>query len=116
MASNYYKGIIWTNHALGRMKERGLNIDLAVEAFNHPDKNFKGKEKDSFEFQKKLKHSRITVIAKKNEKNEWIILSAWIDPPLPGTIDAKRREEYKKFQKATFWGKVFLTIKKQLGF
>lgn len=114
--SNYYKGVIWTNHANLRMQERGLSQDRAYQAFNNPDKTIKGKEKDTFEFQKNVDNSKTTIIAKKNEKNEWVILSAWIDPPLPGTLDFKRKEEYKKYQKASFWGKIFLTFKKQLGF
>lgn len=116
MASNYYKGLIWTNHALKKIKERGISQDLAVQAFKNPDRTLRGREKGSFEFQKNTENSKTTVIAKKNEKNEWIIISVWIDPPFPETIDAKRKEEYKKYQKASFWKKVFLTVKEQLGF
>jgi hypothetical protein len=113
-AQSHYGGVIWTNHALERLGQRGLSQDLAWQAFSHPDKKLTGKRPDTIELQKKVGSSLITIIAKQNEKREWIILSNWIDPPLPGTIDYYKKEEYKRYQKSGFWGKVFLTLKKQL--
>lgn len=114
--NHYYGGAIWTNHALERLGQRGLTQDLAKQAFQHPDFSIPGKKSGTVEYQKKFGISIITVIAKQNEKNEWVILSCWIDPPLPGSIDIKKREEYKRFKKATFWGKIWLAFKSQLGF
>jgi len=111
---NHYGGVIWTNHALDRLGQRGLSQDLAWQAFSKPDRQLKGKNPGTIEFQKEFGTSLITIIAKQNEKGEWIILSNWIDPPLPGTIDYYKKEEYKRYQKSGFWGKVFLTVKKQL--
>lgn len=112
--TTYYKGAIWTTHALERLGQRGLSQDLAWQAFAHPDKKLTGKNPGTIELQKHVSNSLITVIAKQNEKREWIILSNWIDPPLPGTMDYYKKEEYKKYQKAGFWGKFFLTLKKQI--
>lgn len=109
-----YRGIIWTNHALERLGQRGLSQDLAWQSFSSPDKYFPGKNPGTFEFQKRFGPSLVTIIAKQNEKREWLILSNWIDPPLPGTIDYFKKEEYKKFQKSGFWGKLFISLKKQL--
>ena len=110
----YYKGLIWTNHAIDRMKNRGLSQDMAADAFSHSDRYFEGKTKGVTEYQKRFSDSRVTVIAKQNEKNEWVVLSAWIDPPLPGSNGAKEKEQYKKYQKAGFWARLWLTLKKQL--
>lgn len=112
---NRYGGIIWTNHALKKLKERGLYQDIALQAFKYPDKTFQGKKEGTFEYQKRVDKSFVTIIATKNENDEWIVISAWIDPPLPGSIDYKKREEYRNYQKASFWGKLFLTFKKQIG-
>lgn len=112
---NNYGGVIWTNHVLERLKQRDLSQDIALQAFKYPDKTLKGKKKDTIEYQKTFQKSLITLIAIKNEKNEWVIISGWIDPPLPGSYDYKKKEEYKKYQKASFLGKLFLTFKKQLG-
>jgi len=112
--SKDYRKIIWTNHALERLDQRGLSQDLAFQAFSSPEKQFQGKNPGTTEFQKRFGQSLVTVIAKQNEKREWVILSNWIDPPLPGTVDYYKKEEYKKYKKAGFWGKLFLTLKKQL--
>ncbi len=113
--SQKYGGLIWTNHALERLKERNLPQDLAYAAFTSPDTSINGKKPQTIEYQKFVDHYKITVIATKNEKGEWIVLSCWIDPPMPGSIDIKKRQAYQEYQKATFWKKIWLTIKQQLG-
>lgn len=110
-----YHGLIFTNHAMQRMSERGLYHDKAWQTFTYPDKKYAGKEKDTTEFQKRFNNSWVTVIAKQNDRKEWLVLSAWITPPLPGTLDAKRRERYKKYQQSGWFGKLLLTLKSQLG-
>lgn len=114
-AKQYMGGVIWTNHALERLGQRGLSQKMAYETFSMPDNKFEGKNNGSLEFQKKYSDSLVTVIAKKNEKGEWVVLSCWIDPPLPGTQDDKKRKRYNSFQKASFWGKIFMTLRDQLG-
>lgn len=115
MPSNYYGGIIWTNHALDRLKRRGLTQDIAAEAFKYPDRTFQGKRAGTHEYQKRIGQSLVTLITTQNEKNEWIVLSAWIDPPLPGSADAKEKESYKRLQKASFLGKFWYTLLRQIG-
>lgn len=116
MAAQYYGGIIWTNHALERLGQRGLSQDLAWQTYRYPDSSFKGKQSGTTEYRKRFEKSLITLIAKQNEKKEWIVLSCWIDPPLAGSIDAKKKDDYKKYQKSSGLIKILLTIKKQLGF
>mgnify|MGYP001578919046 CR=1 FL=1 len=109
-----YGNAIWTNHAMERLNQRGLSQNIAWQAFNKPDNSFAGKQSGTTESQKRFGESLVTIISTRNEKGEWLILSCWIDPPLPGTMDYYKKEDYKKFQKSGFWGKVFLTLKKQL--
>lgn len=116
MPQQQYAGAIWTNHALERLEQRGLSQDLAGEAFQHPDKTISGKQSGTIEYQKSFGNSLVTIICKQNERREWIILSAWIDPPLSGSIDIKKKEEYLRYKKSGFWGKFWHIIKKQLGF
>src|SRR5436190_11150723 len=111
MAQQYFKGAIWTNHALERLAERKLSQEMAGRAFSHPDKVVHGKQAGTTEFHKKFDAHWVTIIAKKNEKNEWIVVSCWIDPPFPGTKDFKKKEIYKEYQKAGFWRKLWLTFK-----
>lgn len=107
--------IIWTNHAIKKMRDRGLVQRVALETFSHPDTSSSGKTKGSMEYRKRFEGSQVTVVAKKNEKNQWIILSAWIDPPLPGSPDGLEKKEYKNYQKAGALQKFLLTAKKQIG-
>lgn len=110
----HYGGAIWTNHARERLGQRGLSQDLAAQTFSLPDVTLTGKQPGTFEYQKRFGKSTVTVIAKQNEKYEWIILSCWIDPPLYGTEDYKKNQEYKKFTRTKGWKRWLLTLKKQL--
>ena len=111
-----YVGAIWTNHAMERLGQRGLSQELAGQTFVNPDKKVPGKLTGSYEFQKRFGPSLVTVIAKPNEQNEWIILSNWIDPPLPGTADEKKKIAYHKYQKASGWGKMWMLLLKQVKY
>ena len=113
--NKFFGNVIWTNHALERLGQRGLTQDLAYKSFRYADQSFPGKNKGTTEYQKRFGNSLVTIIATQNEKSEWLILSCWIDPPLPGSIDIKKNEYWKQYKKAGFWGKFWLTIKKQLG-
>lgn len=116
MAHNtYFGGIIWTNHALERLGQRGLSQEMALTAFKNPDQKVTGKQSGSYEFQKKFGKSYVTIIAKQNEKKEWLILSCWIDPPYYGTRDWKRKQYYHAYLKAGFWGKLWIILKQQIG-
>lgn len=113
--SSYFGGAIWTNHALERLGQRGLSLDMAAKTFKNPDKKIPGKKSGSYEFQKKFDSSYVTVIATQNEKKEWIIMSCWIDPPYYGTRDWKEKQYYRAYQKAGVWGKLWIIFKRQIG-
>lgn len=109
-----YGGLIWTNHALERLENRRLSQELAAQAFRYPDKRVSGKMAGSFEYRKRYKNSLITLIAKQNESRRWVVLSCWIDPPLPGTEDERKREAWKRYSRSSWWMKWLLTLKKSL--
>ncbi len=121
------RDIVFTNHAIDRMKERGISGDWAWQTVKHPEKNSPGKEKHTTEFTKSFNEYTVTAIGKKNDVGEWVILSVWMDPPLKGTKDYYQRERYlkgqdrnrafdRKMEKAGFWGKMWLAFRKQAGF
>lgn len=113
--SKLYGNAIWTNHALERLEARRMPQSVAYKAFSSPDTSTRGKKQGTWEYTKTIQGHLITIIAKQNEKGEWIILSCWADPPFVGSMDIKKNEEYRKYKKAGFWGKFWLTFKKQLG-
>ncbi len=108
-----YGGVIWTNHALERLGQRGLTQEIAWQAFQHPDEERVGKTSDSMEYHRRIGKSEVTVVAKQNEKREWLILSCWAYPPLTAWAQTKE-DDYHKFKRAGFWGKMWYTLKKQL--
>lgn len=112
---NYYRGLIFTNHALQRLDERQFPADMVVETFNQPDGNSPARQPGAIEFRKRFNNATVSVIAKQNDRGEWLVLSNWIDPPLPGTKDYREKQRYHKYKRSGFWGKIWLTILRQLG-
>lgn len=77
MNSNNYGGIIWTNHALLRLSERGIKQGDAWAVWNRPDQSRYSKTQGAWIYYRTYGDERIEVVAKQNEKKEWIILSVW---------------------------------------
>lgn len=99
---------------LSRLGERGLTQQMAWETFTNPDRT-SSSNTGATEYRKRYGISTVTVIAKQNEKREWIVISAWIDPPLPGTEDEKKHNKWKEYQKAGWKKKIWLALLSQLG-
>ncbi len=112
---NKYGGVIWTNHALDRLAERGLTQSIALHAFNRPDEEETG-DNGSMKYKKQIGGSLVSIVAKKNERSEWVILSTWANPPIPGSRDARYKKSLKEYNKASNLGKFWFTLKRQLGF
>lgn len=112
--SNIIGGAIWTNHALLRLGQRGFSKSMAIETLQHPDQKLTGKTSGSLEYQKRFGNSLVSIITKRNEQRELIVLSCWIEPPLPGTQDYKEKREYLAYKNLSSFGKILRVIKKQL--
>lgn len=72
-----YGGVIWTNHALTRMQERGIAQGDAWITWRKPDNSKYAKAEGAWTYYRTWGDQTIEVVAKKNEKGEWIILSVW---------------------------------------
>jgi hypothetical protein len=63
------------------------------------------------EYQKRFGKYYVTVIAKQNEKGQWIVLSCWMDPPMYGTADYEKKQQYnrymKDYRKSSFLGRIW---------
>lgn len=76
-----FGGVIWTNHALERLRERGISQGDAWATWSRPDQSRKGSnQKGSWVYYKTYGDQRIEVVAKKNEEGKWLILSVWSRP------------------------------------
>ena len=72
-----YGGIIWTNHAISRLRDRGIKQGDAWAAWRNPDKSRFSKARDAWIYERNFGDQTIEVVTKKNDKNEWIVLSVW---------------------------------------
>lgn len=109
-----YGGLIWTNHALDRLKERGLPQDLAWQAYRYPDDVEENTYKQSKTYIKRFDKYLVTTIIKQNEKKELIVVSTWVSPPMKHTADYRNRNKYHGYQKASTLGKIWHAIKQQI--
>ncbi len=75
-----YGGVIWTNHALQRLKERGISQGDAWATWRNPDQSRYATTQGAWVYYKTYGSEKIEVVAKKNEKGEWIMLSVWSRP------------------------------------
>lgn len=81
------KDLIWTKHALARLQERGLKRGDAWATWRHPDSSRYASTKGAWVFYKTYGSQKIEVVAKKNEKGEWVILSVWSKPVYKTKVD-----------------------------
>ena len=109
-----YFNLILTKHALEMIEERGLTKKLAWETFNHPDESKKDKEGKPL-LKKYFEGFSVTIVLIKSKEDKWMIKTIWRDPKLPGTMDDRKQYRWERYRKAGFWGKIFLTVKQQLG-
>lgn len=92
MLDRNYGGVIWTNHALERLRERGIKQSDAWVAFRNPDQSRYATTRGAWIYYKTWNNTRIEVVATQNEKKEWIIVSVWSKPSYKG----KSKKEKKK--------------------
>ena len=74
---NKYGGVIWTNHALQRLKERNIKQGDAWATWSNPDNSRYEPSKGAWVYNKTWGNMNIEVVAKQNEKKKWLILSVW---------------------------------------
>ncbi len=114
MGQREYGGVIWTDHALERIGQRGLTQSIASSTVSQPDEIVSGKKPGTHEYTKKVGTSTVTVITALANEGKPLVLSVWVDPPLAGTNDAKKQQDWKNYKKSGFWGKMFYALKRQL--
>ena len=81
---NHFGGVIWTNHALDRLRQRGIEQGDAWATWRNPQTSKKGSASGSWVYYRSYGSTQIEVVAKQNEKKEWIILSVWSQPVFEG--------------------------------
>jgi hypothetical protein len=75
-----FGGVIWTNHALERLKGRGISQGDAWATWKNPEQSRFAKSQGAWVFYRTYGTLKIEVVAKEEEKGKWIILSVWSKP------------------------------------
>ena len=75
-----FGGVIWTNHALSRMRDRGIKQGDAWATFRRSDKSERAKVKGAWVYYKTWSDQKIEVVAKQDNHKRWVILSVWSRP------------------------------------
>lgn len=91
---NHYGGVIWTNHALDRLRERGIKQGDAWATWRNPQESRKGTVVGSWVYHRTYGSTQIEVVAKHlpaqaGNKEKWIILSVWSKPVFQGGVKKK---------------------------
>lgn len=91
---NHFGGVIWTNHALDRLRDRGIKQGDAWATWRNSQESRKGTVPGSWIYYRNWSGTQIEVVAKQNEKKEWIILSVW---SRPAAGNYKKTESFLNF-------------------
>ncbi|OGM18823.1 hypothetical protein A2686_02175 [Candidatus Woesebacteria bacterium RIFCSPHIGHO2_01_FULL_38_10] len=86
---NEYKGLIFTKHAIKRMRERGIKQGDVWATWRFPDKSRYESLKGVWVYQRTFANQEIEVVVKKNDKGKWLILSVWLEKPLKRKVVKK---------------------------
>lgn len=73
-----YGGVVWTNHALERLKRRGISQSEALSVMRKPEKSFPGKKNNSVKFIKTISGRPIHLVATMSDQKKWVVMSAWV--------------------------------------
>lgn len=92
-----YKGLIWTNHLLDRMRQRGISKEYVYWTFRKPDRQKDARTPGSYKFMRSDKQNWFVVVAKKNDKGEWILMSCWSQPK------KQTDKPYRSTKHLNFW-------------
>lgn len=76
----YFGGVVWTNHAMERLKQRGIKQGDAWATLRHPDRSRYAATRGAWVYYRNWGKERIEVVAKNNNHKEWVILSVWSRP------------------------------------
>ena len=101
---NHYGGVIWTNHALEKLRQRGIKQGDAWATWSRPDQSRPGSSSSqgAWVYYKTYGSTRIEVVAKQNERREWIIISVWSDPVSGKPTTSSTSSFWKNLSKIIF--------------
>jgi hypothetical protein len=80
------QNVIFTNHAIERLKLRRISQQMVVQTVKRPDDSFLEDDGDT-RFIKDIKGRNVHIVARQaDEPGKWLVISAWVrgeDDPKP---------------------------------
>lgn len=73
-----YGGVIWTNHAIDRLRQRKVHQSDAMAVMRKPEKTFPGKKDNTVKFIRTINDRRIHLVAALDEHKKWVVLTAFV--------------------------------------
>ncbi len=81
-----FGGVIWTNHALSRLSQRGIKQGDAWATWSSPEESRYAASKGAWVYYRTYSDQKIEVVAKpparraSGPEGQWLILSVWSRP------------------------------------
>lgn len=73
-----YGGVVWTNHALERMRTRRVSQAAALAVLRNPTRTIPGNTPGTVKFSRTIEGRRIQAVGKIDDKKKWVVLSVWV--------------------------------------
>ena len=89
MLDRNFGNIVWTNHALSRLEERGIKQGDAWATWRNPDQSRFAASRGAWVYYKTWGQTKVEVVAKQNERGQWVVLSVWAKPAGKRFLDEK---------------------------
>ncbi len=99
-----FNGVVFTNHALERLEQRNIKQGDAWATLSHPGSSREAQRKGSWVFYRTYGDRTIEVVASKNERGEWVVLSVWDKP-------VGQMKSGAKIKSTSIWKRVLLELK-----
>lgn len=109
---NQYGGVIWTNHALQRLTERGIKQGDAWATFSHPQESRYATTKGAWVFYRTYDDNQIEVVARQNKEKKWVVLSVWSKQVFPRSSPANQKPNFLENQVEKVLQKLFGRFRK----
>ncbi len=75
----HYQNLIFTDHALDRIKLRTISQHQVQQILTHPEKTFPSHKPDQIKFIRTLNNRTIHVVVKQlADQKKWLIISVWV--------------------------------------
>jgi hypothetical protein len=83
----HYQNLVFTDHALERLRLRTISQHQVQQVLSHPQKTFPSDKPDQVKFIRSLNDRTIHVVGKYlDDQKKWLIISVWVrgeDDPTP---------------------------------